>query len=161
MNTTNKKSSLLCVVAVVFVTVSVGCHDNDDSMNPEPTQISATISGSVKDESGHAYPKTLVSISKGSKKQEKTTNSGGLFDFTLQYSGMYEVMIVPPLATETITEIPAVVHVQADQTSTVDIVIQPQALTANLNFGDADIFGEVKDEDGKRLEQVIFRIKKM
>ncbi len=37
---------------------------------------------------------------------------------------------------------------QANQASTADFIIQPQPVTPHLNFGTADLFGEIKDANG-------------
>jgi len=141
----------LFAIALSASIVIASCSSDDPGPNPDPNpgpSQSATLNGSVQDENGNPYPNTLVKLSKGAESLVIITNGGGNYVGKTKDVGSYEVSIVPPLATELVSANPASVNVQADQTSTVDFVIQPQTVEAHLNFGSVQILEEIVDKDG-------------
>lgn len=154
MNTTQHNSKGITYnVVCKFITVTlvlmilVNCSNSDDT-NPNPSQDKGTVTGSVKDENGNSYPNTEVELSNQSEQEMAKTNSQGNFEFNNKEAGSYSVNISPPLSTMVVSQDPLNINVQANQTSTANVVIQPQPLVAHLNFGSADIFDEIKDGDG-------------
>ena len=139
----------LFAATLLISIVIVSCSSEDPSPNPDPNPTqSATVKGTVKDENGNPYPQTLTSVSKDSDILKLSTDAGGNYEGKTKDVGNYMVSIVPPLATELVSENPASVNVQANQTSTVDFVIQPQPLQAHLNFGSVQLLEEIVDKDG-------------
>lgn len=135
------------VVAVLLFIVSVSCGSEDTG--PNVPQVPGKVIGTVKDEMGGPYPGTKVSILKGNKVEDETkTNTAGDFDLDVQDTGTYQMIIVPPLSTKSVTGLPMDVSIQADKVSTVEWVIQPQYAKAHLNFGNVQIIEEIKDKDG-------------
>ena len=139
----------LFAATLLISIVIVSCSSEDPSPNPDPNPTqSATVKGTVKDENGNPYPQTLTSVSKDSDILKLSTDADGKYEGKTKDVGNYMVSIVPPLATELVSENPASVNVQANQTSTVDFVIQPQPLQAHLNFGSVQLLEEILDKDG-------------
>lgn len=135
-------------IAILFLIIVASCSKGGGTnSNPVPPPV-ATINGTVKDAGGNTYPNTLVKISNGSDSQEAKTQQNGSFIFKPKGTGSYEATIIPPLSATAVTILPVSVNVQANQASTADFVIQPQPVTAHLNFETADLFGEIKDANG-------------
>ena len=141
----------LCTITFLISMVIASCSNDDPTPDPgnDSNQIqSATVKGAVKDENGNPYPNTLVTLSKGSENLVLDTNAEGNYEGKTKDVGNYEVAILPPLGTDLVSANPAKVNVKADQTSTVDFLIQPQAMEAHLNFGTAQLLEEIVDKDG-------------
>lgn len=154
MNATKQNSkcyahNVVYNLMVFTLVVIVGCSTNDDGMNPSQSQ--GKVKGTVKDENGNSYPGSLVKLSKGLENLEAKTNSQGNFEFNTKDIGTYQLTMIPPLSTMAVTNIPSAVNVLANQTSTVDFVIEPQPIVAHMNFGNVDIFDEIKDGDGNTV----------
>ncbi len=136
------------IIATLFLWMPVSCGSDNDGSDPKQSMVPGKVTGSVKDETGNAYPNTLVKLKKGIEQHETRTDFLGNFVFDTKNTGDYKVTLIPPLSAMAVTENPVTVNVLADQASTVDFVIQPQPLEADLVIGQADIFGEIKDKDG-------------
>ena len=133
------------ILAILFSLMLMACSTNDDS---NQSQGSGTVKGTVKDEQGNLYPKTQVKLSNGSDQSQVATNTEGNYEKKTNDIGTYEVTLVPPLSSEVISANPASANVQADQTATVDFVINPKPVKAHLNFGDVQLLEEIVDKDG-------------
>ncbi|WP_273568842.1 carboxypeptidase-like regulatory domain-containing protein [Maribacter halichondriae] len=143
------KGDVLFTAMILFSMVLMACSKSDPPQNPEPIPIGGSaIKGTVKDEKGNPYPKTGVTFSKGSEKVEMITNVSGNFEGETKDLGTYSATLLPPLSTEIVTNLPVSVNVQANQTATVDFVIQPQSVKAHLNFGSVQILEEIVDMNG-------------
>ena len=134
------------IAVLLCVAVWGGC--SGDGMDGDPPQPEVAITGSVKDENGNPYPKTLVTLSKGTAQLETRTNTGGTFEFDTEEIGTHQITMVLPLSTTTVTANPVSVNLLANQTSTVNFVVQAQPVVAHLNVGNVDILGEIKDSEG-------------
>ncbi|MEK6152738.1 carboxypeptidase-like regulatory domain-containing protein [Flavobacteriaceae bacterium 3-367] len=130
--------------------VLIGCSSGDDGSVPPPPQSQGQgiVNGSVKDNSGKAYPNASITLSKGSEQRMTTTNADGNYSLSSKGIGAHEVTTALPLSTTSVTANPKSVNVQDGQTATVDFVIEPQAVVAHLNFGDVQLLEEIKDQDG-------------
>jgi len=141
------------IVLCKFITVTmvlmilVNCSSSDDT-NPNPSQDKGTVTGSVKDENGNSYPNTEVELSNQSEQEMTKTNTQGNFEFNNKGVGSYSVNISPPLSTMVVSQDPLNINIQANQTSTANVVIQPQSIVAHLNLGTVQLLEEIKDKDG-------------
>ncbi|NAS10876.1 carboxypeptidase-like regulatory domain-containing protein [Poritiphilus flavus] len=140
---------LIVLLAVsLSLMIMVGCSsDNSD----EPQSAGGQISGVIEDEDGNAYPGVSVTASKGSESISQTTDRNGNYSLTTSSAGAYQLAVELPLATNSVSSNPASVSVTSDQQSTANFVIQPQPVEATLNYGQADIFNEIRDEDGNAV----------
>lgn len=141
----------LFAITLLISIVIASCSNDDPTPNPDNDSNqnqSATLKGAVKDENGNPYPNTSVTLSKGSEKLGISTNAEGNYEGQTKDVGSYEVSIVPPLGTDLVSANPVSVNMQADQTSMVDFVIQPQTMEAHLNFGAVQLLEEIVDKDG-------------
>ncbi|MEM7381584.1 MAG: carboxypeptidase-like regulatory domain-containing protein [Bacteroidota bacterium] len=137
---------LIVLLAIsLSLMIMVGCSSDS---NDETASVGGQIAGVVQDEDGNTYPGISVTASKGPESTSQTTDKDGNYSITTRTGGTYEVSIAPPLATDLASSNPASVNVTADQQSTADFIVQPQPVVATLNFGQADIFNEIRDEDG-------------
>lgn len=135
------------ILLIILTSCSKKSSQADPNPNPQPGQT--TVKGSVKDASGNPYPKSLVIVYKGSDSQQVRTDAQGNFSVIPKGIGDYEVNLVLPLATKSITSLPALVNVQQNKVTSIDLIIKPDTLKPVFNFGAADIFGEIRDIDGK------------
>lgn len=147
VNNKGKVPSTFLIAATLFSVILLGCSTDDPNTNPDPNQT-GEITGTVKDENGNPYPSTMITFSKGSEKLDRATNTNGIFLGMTKDIGTYTVEMEMPLSTEAVSANPATVNVQANQVATVDFVIKPLPLEAVLNFGDADVFDEIRNQDG-------------
>ena len=135
------------VASILCLTALLGC-----SSDAEPNQKatgSGNVTGSVKDENGNVYPNTGVQLSgAGSSLIDIRTDSNGNFSFDNMSVGSFDISIIPPLSTSLVSNNATKIIVQADQTVTVDFVIKPKQVKANLNFGSVQLLEEIKDKDG-------------
>jgi hypothetical protein len=136
------------ILALTFlVFASLAACNKEESTSPQPTQ-KATINGTVKDQLGNPYPSTLITVTKGSDKIEKATNPDGFFSITTNDIGTYSIAVELPLSTKAIGNFPSTVQVQANETKTIDFVIQPEAVESHVNFGSVQLIEEIKDVNG-------------
>ena len=135
--------------AILCTTTLMGCSSSDNGIDLDtgPTQT-GTVNGSVKDENGNPYPSVRVMVSNGSDESAKATGADGTYSINTKSIGTYEIGIELPLSTEVVSANPTTVNVLANQTATVDFVIKPLPLEALLNFGNVDVFDEIRDKDG-------------
>lgn len=136
-------SSILC--ATVFISCSKGDPDPDPPVSQSQGGI---VKGKVSDEAGNVYPGTSVRVSNTSDTQQGKTNATGEYSVSTKKTGTYDVNITPPLASQVVTSTPVSINVTASGTQTVDMVISPQAISADLIVGNVDILGELKNSDG-------------
>jgi len=141
------KTMLARVLSPVFLFILMSCSDDSNDSNP-PQSEKGEVSGIVKDENNNTYPGTTVKISKGSEEISAETNSEGIYTINTQDVGNYAIEFKLPLATEAVGSIPTTVTIQNDQTTTIDVVINPQPVIAHLNFGDVQLLEEIKDKNG-------------
>jgi len=138
---------LLIIMSLVLVLMALmGCSKSNSEQ--VENQGSGEVSGSVKDEDGNPYPSTLISLSKGNEKTIRATNELGVYNIKTKDIGTYTMEILLPLSTKLVSSPISTVNVQANQTSTVDIVISPQDMIAHINLGAVDVLNEVKDING-------------
>ena len=133
------------ITMALLLAMMIAC--SSDNSNISTPSSKGKVTGTVKDENGNSYPNTEVGLSNQSGQEMTKTNSQGNFEFNNKEAGSYNVNISPPLSTIVVSQDPLNINIQADQTSTASIVIQPQPLVAHLNFEDVDVFGEIKDKD--------------
>jgi hypothetical protein len=129
----------------LFLFILFGCSSSDSGPEPQPAE-KGNISGKVTDQEGRAYPRIRIVASKGSETSESITNANGEYSINTQSTGSYQVELTLPLATNGNGVSNATV--QANLTTTVNFTIEPESLDPVLVFGNADIFGEIKNQDG-------------
>lgn len=136
------------LAAILCLIVLLSFSDGDDGSDQQSTGMGNVV-GSVKDENGNVYPNTEVQLS-GSVASpiEIKTDSNGNFSFVNTTAGSFDISITLPLATSLVSNNETKIEVQADQTLTVDFVIKPKQVKANLNFGNVQLLEEIKDEYG-------------
>ncbi len=133
----------------MLATALAGCGKSDPPQDPNPVGVEGSVvKGTVIDEDGNPYPKTGVTFSKGTDNVSMLTNPSGNFEGMTKELGKYSASLVPPLSTEVVTKLPVSINVVANQTATVDFVIKPLPVEAVVNIGSADIFGQVRDQEG-------------
>lgn len=141
--------AIALLAAILCLNTMFGCSSDDPGMDPDSGQNqTGTVNGSVKDENGNPYPSVLVMVSNGSDERIRATGADGTYSINTKSIGTYEIKIELPLATEEVSGSPTSVNVQANKTSTVDFVIQPQPVEALLNFGSVQLLEEIVDENG-------------
>lgn len=133
---------------VLFLMVMTGCSKSDPNQDPNTTQETGTIVGSVKDENGNTYPGTRIEVSKGSEVSARETDTNGTYSITTKSVGSYDIEIELPLTTKEVMASPGTVSVQANKEAIVNFVVQPQPVVAHLNFGDVQVVEEILNMDG-------------
>ncbi len=142
-------NQLLLLGICIFLTF--GCASDDNTIDLGPPQSSSTgskINGSVKDALGNAYPDTSIEISGGADNQERKTGSNGEYSFNTKGTGLYQVDLTLPLKSNLTTATPVFVDVKDSATETVNFVIEPEPVDADLIVGNVDILGELKNASG-------------
>jgi hypothetical protein len=135
------------ILFYTFLLILISCNEDSNDSNPPQSQ-KGIVTGTVKDKDNNNYPGTVVTISKGAEEVSAKTNSEGIFTINTQDIGAYTIAFKFPLATEVVGSIPTTVIVQNNQTTTIDVIIDPQSIIAHLNFGNVQLLEEIKDKDG-------------
>lgn len=137
-------------LALLFSLVLMACSESSPGPDPYSNPaLTGTIKGTVKDGDARPYPNTEVTFSKGSEKLSMITDSEGRFEGATKGVGAYSVVILPPLSTQLVSANPASINVTANQVATVDFIIDTEAATAHLNFGNVQLLEEIVDENGE------------
>ena len=140
---------LVMAMCCLLLTMGLFACSKSDPTSPDQDPIEGgKITGSVEDEQGNPYPGTKITLSKGSETVTRTTNAEGVYIINTKEIGSYELTVVLPLSTELVGNVPSSVNVKAEQTNTLDFVIQTQSVKAHLNFGDVQLLEEIVDKDG-------------
>ena len=142
--------TLMFLLATCLLTSALaGCSksDNDPDPNPVPKET-GEVTGTVKDENGNPYQSTLITITKGAEKTSRATNPDGTYLIITKDVGNYNIDIELPLSTKLLGNPATTVNVQANQITTADFVVQPQAVEAHLNFGSVQLLEEIVDVNG-------------
>ena len=145
--TIKRQSYQGAVLFILLVSILIWCCAKGDN-NPQLNNGFALLKGSVKDEAGHPYPNTLIRLVNDTKILEATTDAQGNFKLDTKVTGLFEGNIIPPLTTEITSDYPIMIDLKAGQEVTANFTIRPQPRTADLVFGEADIFGEIRDRAG-------------
>lgn len=133
---------------LIFLIVCCSSSDNDPQ-SPDISLSGGKISGTVQDEDGNAYPNTRIEVAKGDENLQSTTGNNGEYSVSTKGTGSYQVSLIPPLKTNVTSPVPVSVNVSKSSTETVNFVLEPQPVNADVIVGNADIFGELKNAAGQ------------
>ncbi|MCL6266777.1 carboxypeptidase-like regulatory domain-containing protein [Flagellimonas myxillae] len=142
------KYKLQGILISLLILIPLSCS-SDDSQNQDPTpENPGSVSGIVEDENGHVYPGVELNLTKGDETTTAFTNSEGNFLIKAKSNGAHNLSLKLPLSTEAVNADMLSVNITEDTESKADFVIQPQAVTAHLNFGSVQLLEEIVDENG-------------
>lgn len=145
----NSRENLRIPLLGLLIFISIGLIAcNKDESTPQVPNQKGSISGTVKDQTGNPYPSTLITVTKGADIIEKATNSDGQFTIATNDIGTYSIAVELPLSTTGVGNFPSTVQVNANQTSTLDFVIQTGSVVAHVNIGNVQVIEEIKDVNG-------------
>ncbi len=138
------------LIYVLLIAVTLfGCSSDDPDPRPVgEIELGGTINGIVVDQDGNRYPGVAVEISNGDETLNRSTDTEGKFTAVTRGIGFYEISVKPPLSTTLTNNSELVVEVLNDKTYNLNINIEAKPVTVTLNFGNADIFNEIRDANG-------------
>ena len=142
---------LILILGVLVSLTTVGCSGDDPDPGPREipdVEIGGTINGIVVDQDGNRYPGVAVEISNGDETLNRSTDSEGKFTAVTRGIGFYEVSVKLPLSTSLVNSSEINIEVLKNKTYNININIEAKPVAATLNFGNADIFNEIRDADG-------------
>ncbi len=137
------------VSLLTIILLSCSSSDGNDPKNPIPVpEETGSVSGTVKDEDGNVYPGAEVTLNIGNETSTTVTNSEGKFLIKAKSNGNHNLSLKLPLSTVAVTSTTVSVGITENSEPNIDFVIQPQEVTAHLNFGSVQLLEEIVDENG-------------